>query len=149
MRVICVEGRSHEVPRYISRVPGAWTVRMPGESSRSFADANFPGGEHPESGSLSAAKACRFERLPLSVEDVGSYQHVERKDKGEPIGIPSVFLVRKPSGKVVLRVVVKGMPMVTVNVGDKTNWEANLPAATQEARLRRARQICAKEGGAA
>lgn len=149
MRVICVDGRPHEVPRYISRVPGAWTVRLPGESSKSFADAGFFGGGHPESGSLSAAKAYRFERLPMSVEDVGSYQHIERKDKEAPTGIPSVFLVKKPSGRVVLRVVVKGMPMVTVKVGDKTNWEANLPAATEEARLRRARQICMKEGGAA
>lgn len=154
MRVIYVDGRPHEVPRYISRVPGAWTVRLPGESSKSFADASFcignPPGGSPESCSLSAAKAYRFERLPLSAEDMGGYyKHTEREGKETPTGIPSVFLVHKPSGTVLLYVRIKGMPVVTVNVGNQANWEANLPDALEDARRCREQQIFLKEGGAA
>lgn len=146
MRRVEVEGQLFECPRYVRRVQGGWQTYLPDEPTRFFAD-----GEHAGVGGAHE-KACayRFDKLPWQPEDHGAYfQHNERSDKREPLGVPGVFLVKKPSGRVELQVKVRRMPMHPVTVGHVSEpWRDKLPQRLEVAREARERLIKQRDAGA-
>jgi hypothetical protein len=146
MRSTFVDECEFASPRYVRRVEGGWQTYLPGEATLFFSDASHGG----IAGAHQAACAHRLEQLPWQNEDHGGYfRHYEREDKREPLGVPGVFLVQRPSGRMELNVRVRRMPMFPIVLGHVSGpWRDSLPKGLEIAKAARARMIAQRDTGA-
>jgi hypothetical protein len=144
VRTALIEEREFACPRYVRRVEDGWQTYLPGEDTLFFPDA-----AHGDiARAHQAACAHRLERLPWRAEDQGSYfKHQEREDKREPLGVPGVFLVQRPSGRIELQVRVRRLPMFPVVLGHVLGpWRDKLPTYLEIAKQAHARMIEMRDG---
>jgi hypothetical protein len=128
-KTVEINGVLLKAPTYVVRLPYGWQVRVPGHTTKSFADSIY--GSIAES--LEAAKQHKTTLLPNHMDEAYRCNVRERSDKLEPTGIPGVSIsISARRGhraeQVSLQIKRQDVDMSRMYVGTLNTYVARLPS---------------------